>query len=97
MRFLGAPGRPPRRGPQHTGAPPPPTYNNTQLGLALYPGISIQGNIGSAYRIEYADRLGDTNDWSLLTTVTPDRTPYLFIDTASKSATNRFYRAILLR
>ncbi len=85
-----------RRGPQHTGAPRPPTYTNTQLGLALYPGISIQGNIGSTYRIEYADRLGDTNQWSLLATVTLDRTPYLFIDTASKGATNRFYRAILV-
>ncbi len=63
--------------------------------LELYPGLAIQGNIGGTYRIEYADRL-DTNQWSMLATVTLDRTPYLFIDTASNGVTNRLYRAILL-
>jgi hypothetical protein len=51
------------------------SFDHTQLGVTMYAGLMIQGNIGSSQRIEYAEVLRDTNNWSMIATVTLDRTP----------------------
>jgi photosystem II stability/assembly factor-like uncharacterized protein len=71
--------------------PSPPT-----LSLALYAGITISGQVGRRYQIDYADRLditpGHTN-WHVLTMNLFLPTPnYLFIDTNTVGL-QRFYRA----
>lgn len=68
-----------------------------RLELATYAGITIEGTPGRVYRIERRERLGDTNDWRTLGTLVLPRSPYLYFDTTSTNATQRFYRVIRLQ
>ena len=61
------------------------------LGTTLFTGI-----VGNNYRIEYAEALGNTNDWLTLTTLTLTRTPFRFYDPDSATNPRRFYRVIPL-
>ena len=81
---------------RHTSAMPRAALDDTQLAIRMYPGLTINGNIGSTYRVEYSDRIEGLDNWSMLATVTLDRTPYLFFDMGAAEASKRFYRAILL-
>src|SRR5204862_904610 len=85
-----------RRDLRHTGAVSYPVYDQMVLGMQMYAGLTFTGNIGSTYRIEAANVLGDTNSLQALTTHTIDRSPYLFIVIESTNNTRRFYRAIQL-
>jgi hypothetical protein len=69
--------------------PPQPT-----LALASYAGISISGEVGASYRIEFRRSLDATNDWQQLAELVLPASPYLFFDTNSISAPGRFYRAV---
>jgi Ig-like domain-containing protein/beta-propeller repeat-containing protein len=64
--------------------------------LNLYPVLTIGGPVGSHYRIDYADALGDTNNWIALTNVTLPANPYFYIDAQSPLSIRRFYRVTLL-
>ncbi len=66
----------------------------TVLDLNTFAGLVILGRPGSRYRIEYADRLGNTNNWSTLdgNFLLPS-SPYVYVDLASPNASQRFYRA----
>jgi hypothetical protein len=68
---------------------------SSQLGIATYPAITITGNLGQAYRIDYATSLAPTN-WTTLKFVTlPTAAPYLIYDnTAIGVNPQRFYRAV---
>lgn len=65
------------------------------LGLATYAGITIEGAVGSSYRIEYRQAFDATNTWKKLTDVILPTSPHFFIDQSSPSATQRFYQAVL--
>jgi hypothetical protein len=65
------------------------------LTLQMYAGLTIDGEIGQTYRIEYLSLLGEQNDWLPLATVTLTNTPYLFIDRQAPLSAQRFYRALL--
>ena len=66
------------------------------LSLKMYAGLTIDGQAGQTYRIEYLEGLKQTNDWQSLTNVTLTDPLYLFIDTESPKNPVRFYRALLL-
>jgi hypothetical protein len=65
------------------------------LSLASYAGISISGEVGASYRIEFRGSMDATNDWQELANIVLPVSPYLFFDTNSISAPRRFYRAVL--
>ncbi|HOC55931.1 MAG TPA: DUF642 domain-containing protein [Verrucomicrobiota bacterium] len=63
------------------------------LEVALHPGLTIAGDIGATYRIEYASSIAPTN-WNLLTTVVLTSSPALFYDSTPVQEQKRFYRAV---
>ena len=65
------------------------------ISIAMYPGITIQGVIGTTYRIDYTDDLANPN-WIPLSTITLQTTPYLFTDSTGANLPRRFYRAVAL-
>jgi hypothetical protein len=70
----------------------PPPQSPAILSLRMYPGLTIRGDVGRPYRIEYTENLGSTN-WVALTNIFLPASPWLFTDTTT-SAPNRFYRAV---
>ena len=71
----------------------PPPQTPPTLGLQLYPGLTIQGDVGRPYRIEFADGVNSTN-WQVLTNFFLPASPHLFFDTSPANSAHRFYRAI---
>jgi hypothetical protein len=71
------------------------TNSTSLLGIATYPAITITGNVGQAYRIDYATSLAPTN-WTTLKYVTlPTTAPYLIFDNTPVGVNpQRFYRAV---
>jgi hypothetical protein len=65
------------------------------LSLNVYAGLTIVGQVGSTYQIDYCNAL-DTNNWTTLTQLVLPGSPYLFIDPDSPNRVQRFYRAVLL-
>jgi uncharacterized repeat protein (TIGR01451 family) len=66
------------------------------INLNLYAGLLIDGLVSRTYRIDYSTDLSNTNNWTTLTNLVLQTTPYLFIDTESPQAPHRFYRAVLM-
>ena len=62
------------------------------LSLNMYAGLTIVGQSGGTYQIDYKNNLSATN-WTSLTNIVLPSSPYLFIDTTSPSSASRFYRA----
>jgi hypothetical protein len=62
------------------------------LSLNMYAGLTIVGQAGGTYQIDYKNNLSATN-WTSLTNIVLPASPYLFIDTTSPSSASRFYRA----
>ena len=55
--------------------------------------LSITGDVGSSYTIQYRTGLCQTNHWQFLTNLTPlSSSPYLVVD-ASPATNSRFYQA----
>jgi N-acetylneuraminic acid mutarotase len=65
----------------------------TIFDIKMYAGLTVIGNVGGTYRIEYKNTLSATN-WTTLTNMVLPASPYLFIDSTSPSAQQRFYRAV---
>jgi len=62
------------------------------LQLNTYPGVQITGAIGRTYQIQSSP---DMTNWSTMSTVLLNSSPYLWID-QNPIAGNKFYRAVLL-
>jgi hypothetical protein len=60
-------------------------------GIRLYAGLTIQGQVGSSYEIDYVNDLGNTN-WQAQAVITLPTTPYIYFDTNSPYSARRFYR-----
>jgi hypothetical protein len=72
-----------------TAAPKPATVS-----VGLYPGISLTGSVGHAYRIDVSPRV-EPPQWAPFRFLTlPTTAPYLLFDAGSPDTTNRFYRAV---
>jgi hypothetical protein len=67
----------------------------SDLSIALYAGLTINGQVGGNYRIDYLDALASTSIWQPLTNIVLPSSPYLFIDTRSV-VQQRYYRSVLL-
>jgi len=64
------------------------------LAVGTYAGITIDGAVGSSYRIEYKAALDPGENWQKLDDVVLPFTPYLFVDQTSPRGAQRFYRAV---
>ena len=71
-------------------APPPPS-----VAIQMYAGLTISGQIGATYQIQYSPKLNSPTNWATLTNLTLPSSPYLFFDAASASRPVSFYRAVL--
>jgi hypothetical protein len=67
----------------------------TSLRLDMVPGprVRLNGEIGHTYRLEYAHTLASSNQWTTLTNVTLDATPFYYLDDSAAGSLQRFYRA----
>jgi hypothetical protein len=63
-------------------------------GLNMYAGLTIVGQVGRTYEIDYWNDL--SNNSTVLTNIMLPSSPYLFVDTDSPKFPRRYYRAILL-
>ena len=63
------------------------------LEIHFYPGLTITGTVGGAYRIDYSESL-EAENWIPLTTITLPSSPYTFSDYTAIHAPKRFYRAV---
>ncbi len=73
-------------------------YNDdcrTDVQLAFYPGVTINGCAGKPYRIEVAFQ-ANPNQWTAVTNFVVPTSPYLWFDTISPISGQRFYRTVLL-
>jgi hypothetical protein len=70
------------------GAPPEP---DPKLGIEMYNGIRIGGFVGKQYKIEYSDEPGGAT-FQVLTNITLEVDPFLFLDVASTNKPGRQYR-----
>lgn len=61
----------------------------------LYFGITLQGNIGRNYRLDYASPLAPTN-WMTLTNFLLKASPTVILDPDDPTSGQRFYRAVEL-
>ncbi|MBU6401838.1 MAG: immunoglobulin domain-containing protein [Verrucomicrobia bacterium] len=70
--------------------------NAAKLGLRLIsglPALSLDGLVGTVYRIEFSTNLASTN-WTKIIDLSLPSTPYTYIDSAAENGTLRFYRVV---
>jgi len=65
------------------------------LALNMYAGLTITGQVGATYQIQYATSLTGPTNWVPLTNLTLASSPYLFFDATSTSRPRSFYRAVI--
>lgn len=62
------------------------------LEIKLAPALSLTGDVGSNYRIEFTSALGATNEWSSLAVITLTNNPQIYFDASAIGQPSRFYR-----
>jgi formylglycine-generating enzyme required for sulfatase activity len=67
---------------------------SVKLGLRLAPLLTVEGEPYSLATIQWADALGNTNQWFTITNVMLGSNAYQWCDTEAGTAGKRFYRAI---
>ncbi|HRI15453.1 MAG TPA: laminin B domain-containing protein, partial [Verrucomicrobiota bacterium] len=63
------------------------------VGVAMYAGLTVQGEVGARYRIDTTERLG--GEWARVTEIVLPASSFFWLDPSS-AAERRFYRAIKL-
>ena len=64
------------------------------LGIAMP--ITVSGDVGSSWRIDYVNDLGPTNNWVPLVTVTLTNTSQVYSDSSALLQPQRYYRVVPL-
>ena len=64
----------------------------TSLGISTYPGVTINGTAGTEYQIQFTTNLNSA--WLTLTNLMLPCSPYVWVDTSSPLAGQRFYRSV---
>jgi len=64
------------------------------LDLHLVPAITLTGNLGDAWRVDYINRFGPTDAWATLDTVTLTNTSQLYFDVSAPGQPPRLYRLV---
>ena len=67
---------------------------NIGLNLQLYAGLSVTGQVGRVYQVQYATELSETNTWYALQHFELKWNPHEFVDTTCPAREQRFYRAV---
>jgi formylglycine-generating enzyme required for sulfatase activity len=63
------------------------------LDIHLYAGLSITGQVGVVYSVEYVTNLAQSNSWRSLEFLQLPVSPYLWTDKSAPATGRRFYRA----
>ncbi|HZQ47955.1 MAG TPA: hypothetical protein VFC07_13135, partial [Verrucomicrobiae bacterium] len=64
------------------------------LEIKWAPALSLTGDVGSSYRIEYTGSLGATNAWLNLDVITLTNNPQIYFDSSAIGQPSRFYRLV---
>jgi len=64
------------------------------LDLHLVPAITLTGNLGDTWRVDYINRFGPTDAWVTLDTVTLTNTAQLYFDVSAPGQPERLYRLV---
>ena len=70
------------------------TINPAGVGIALYPGVKIDGVVGLIYGIQSSTNLANPNGWIGLTNLTFTQPTEIWYDSIPASLTQRFYRVL---
>jgi len=70
------------------------TINPAGVGIALYPGVKIDGVVGLIYGIQSSTNLADTNSWIGVTNLTFTVPTEIWYDSIPASLAQRFYRVL---
>lgn len=70
--------------------------NPPSLGISRVPSLSLSGEVGRDYRIEYTESLSGTSGFQTLATIHLTTSPYAWVDTTATNSMRRFYRAALV-
>jgi hypothetical protein len=68
-----------------------PSGPPSNLSIATYPGVSINGSPGAVYQIQSST---DFATWTTLTNLLLPYSPYLWVDTTAPTSNQRFYRVV---
>jgi formylglycine-generating enzyme required for sulfatase activity len=71
------------------------TGQNAGLVLRLYPGLTITGQVGTVYSIQYATNANQTSGWRCLDFLRLPSSNYFWVDPNPPTASRRFYRAVV--
>jgi hypothetical protein len=61
----------------------------------MYAGLTVVGQVGASYAIEYRTALGNSGDWLPLTELVLPASPYILVDQTAPAVGTKFYRAVL--
>ena len=64
--------------------------------VKLYAGVTLRGEVGDKFKLEYRDQLQEPEVWNVITNVTLTTSESIWIDYTTPEGTNRFYRATYL-
>jgi hypothetical protein len=70
------------------------TVNPIGVSLLFYAGLTISGNPGSTYGIQFCTNLNASSSWEGLTNITLEAKSQLWIDVQSPGIGRRFYRVV---
>ena len=65
--------------------------------IKRYSGVTLRGNIGDKFLIEFQDDLDQSDVWTTATNITLAAPEFIWIDFESAEKANRFYRATYQR
>jgi len=72
---------------------------SAELEIQTYAGLTISGEVGKVYSVEYVTDLSKTNDasgWRCLEFLQLPASPYLWADKSAPASGKRFYRAVAM-
>jgi formylglycine-generating enzyme required for sulfatase activity len=72
---------------------PTASAQEAELGIETYAGLTITGEVGKVYSVEYVNEVG-AEDWKCLEFVQLLESPYLWTDKSAPVREKRFYRAV---
>jgi hypothetical protein len=64
------------------------------LDINLVPAITLRGEVGWTYRLDYVNALGPTNAWNTLATITLTNNPQFYFDVSAIGQPARYYRLV---
>lgn len=70
--------------------------NDPTLGINMVPMLTVTGNPGERFEIQYSSDLGATDPWKVLDVVSTYDRPVIYCDTSSVGQPKRFYRLFKL-